>query len=232
MTKKPSVSVILPVLREAGSINEVVAHIRAQDPDGSAEIIVIDGDLTGGTINAALVNGLILAVSRQGRARQMNRGAEMASGEILLFLHSDTLLPAQALARINLAMKDEHIVGGAFELGIASDRRIFRITEWYVALRTRLTKMPFGDQAIFIRRDYFEKLGGYKDIPLMEDVELMARIKKRGGRICVIPVKVMTSARRWEREGIVYCTLRNWMLQILYALGVAPERLVKWYRSP
>ncbi len=232
MTKKPAVSVILPVLREAGSINEVVAHIRAQDPDGSAEIIVIDGDLTGSTINAALVNGLILAVSRQGRARQMNRGAEMASGDILLFLHSDTLLPAQALARINLAMKDEHIVGGAFELGIDSDRRIFRITEWYVALRTRLTKMPFGDQAIFIRRDYFEKLGGYKDIPLMEDVELMARIKKRGGRICVIPVKVMTSARRWEREGIVYCTLRNWMLQILYALGVAPERLVKWYRSP
>jgi rSAM/selenodomain-associated transferase 2 len=232
MTKKPSVSVILPVLREAGSINEVVAHIRAQDPDGSAEIIVIDGDLTGSTINAALVNGLILAVSRQGRARQMNRGAEMASGDILLFLHSDTLLPAQALARINLAMKDEHIVGGAFELGIDSDRRIFRITEWYVALRTRLTKMPFGDQAIFIRRNYFEKLGGYKDIPLMEDVELMARIKKRGGRVCVIPVKVMTSARRWEREGIVYCTLRNWMLQILYALGVAPERLVKWYRSP
>jgi rSAM/selenodomain-associated transferase 2 len=232
MTKKPAVSVILPVLREAGSINEVVAHIRAQDPDGSAEIIVIDGDLTGSTINAALVNGLILAVSRHGRARQMNRGAEMASGDILLFLHSDTLLPAQALARINLAMKDKHIVGGAFELGIDSDRRIFRITEWYVALRTRLTKMPFGDQAIFIRRDYFEKLGGYKDIPLMEDVELMARIKKRGGRVCVIPVKVMTSARRWEREGIVYCTLRNWMLQILYALGVAPERLVKWYRSP
>ncbi len=232
MTKKPAVSVILPVLREAGSINEVVAHIRAQDPDGSAEIIVIDGDLTGSTINAALVNGLILAVSRQGRARQMNRGAEMASGDILLFLHSDTLLPAQALARINLAMKDKHIVGGAFELGIDSDRRIFRITEWYVALRTRLTKMPFGDQAIFIRRNYFEKLGGYKDIPLMEDVELMARIKKRGDLICVIPCKVMTSARRWEREGIVYCTLRNWLLQILYALGVAPERLVKWYRSP
>jgi GT2 family glycosyltransferase len=96
-------------------------------------------------------------------------------------------------------------------------------------VRTRLTRIPFGDQAIFIRREYFERLGGFRDIPIMEDVELMARIRKRGDRIAVIPEKVRTSARRWEREGILSCTMRNWMLQAAYAFGVPPERLAKWY---
>ncbi len=100
----------------------------------------------------------------------------------------------------------------------------------YVFLRTRLTRVPFGDQAIFIRKEYFERIHGYHDIPIMEDVELMRRIKKRGGRIVIIPKKVMTSPRRYEQEGILYCTLRNWMVQLLYALGASPERLVKWYQ--
>ena len=105
----------------------------------------------------------------------------------------------------------------------------FRITEKFVFLRTRLTGVPFGDQAIFIRRAYFEKIGGYRDIPLMEDVEIMGRIKKRGDRIFIIPAKVLTSPRRWEREGIIFCTFRNWTMQMLYAMGVPPERLQKWY---
>lgn len=232
MRRTPEVSVILPVLHEAGTINEALAHIRATDPDGAAEIIVVDGDLLGSTISAVRDSGVTTAISSKGRARQMNRGAALASGGILLFLHADTELPARALDRVVSAMQEERAaVAGAFALGIRSERRIFRITEKYVSLRTRVTRIPFGDQAIFIRRDYFEKIGGYKDIPLMEDVELMARIKKRGDRISIIPEKVLTSARRWECEGVLRCTARNWAIQALYACGVPPERLVKWYPS-
>ncbi|HEY6010022.1 MAG TPA: glycosyl transferase family 2, partial [Nitrospirota bacterium] len=103
--------------------------------------------------------------------------------------------------------------------------------ERYVHLRTRLTQVPFGDQAIFMRRPYFDQLGGYRDIPIMEDVEIMKGIRKRGDAVVIIPEKVMTSARRYEQEGIILCTLRNWMLQILYALGVPPERLAGLYRA-
>jgi hypothetical protein len=140
-------------------------------------------------------------------------------------------LPNNALATIAVAMSDGRFVAGAFDLGINTDRRIFRITEKYVFLRTRLTRIPFGDQAIFIRRAYFEKIGGYQDIPLMEDVEIMGRIRKRGDRICIIPAKVLTSPRRWEKEGILSCTFRNWTIQMLYALGVPPEQLQKLYRE-
>jgi len=160
----------------------------------------------------------------------MNAGAALASGDLLLFLHVDSVLPDNALRLLRSAMRDARIAGGAFELGIASDRALFRITERYVAVRTRLTRIPFGDQAIFLRRAYFDGIGGYSDIPLMEDVDLMIRVRKRGGAITVLPEKVMTSARRWEREGILYCTLRNWMLQILYSIGVSPIRLARWYR--
>jgi hypothetical protein len=120
--------------------------------------------------------------------------------------------------------------GGAFDMGIDSERKVFRITERYVAWRTRLTRIPFGDQAIFVRRDYFERIGGYRDIPIMEDVDLMRRIRRRGDAICIVPEKVMTSARRWEKDGLVFGTLRNWMLQALYCCGVSPERLARFYR--
>lgn len=232
MTIKPPIfSIILPVLSEAGRINDIIAHIRKIDLGGAAEIIVADGDPQGGTINTIRDPGVIATISPKGRARQMNRGAALASGLILLFLHADTLLPANAFALITSALHDKRFVAGAFDLGLDTNRRIFRITERYVFLRTRLTKIPFGDQAIFVRKEYFQKIGGYYDIPLMEDVEMMGRIKRRGDRICIIPQKVLTSVRRWEQEGILYSTCRNWMLQMLYAFGVPPERLVKWYKS-
>ena len=227
--QKPEFSIILPVLNEAGRINEVIDHIRARDRDNTVQIIVVDGDPAGGTVAAIRDERVVKIISVKGRARQMNSGASVASGDILLFLHADTLLPDHALVTVSAAMSDGRFVAGAFDLGINSDRHIFRITEKYVFLRTRLTGVPFGDQAIFIRRAYFEKIGGYRDIPLMEDVEIMGRIKKRGDRIFIIPAKVLTSPRRWEREGIIFCTFRNWTMQMLYAMGVPPERLQKWY---
>ena len=224
------ISIVLPVLHEAGTINTVITHLRDLQQNSSAELIVVDGDPAGSTLQAIRDDGIVQALSEPGRARQMNCGASLARGEILLFLHADTLLPRQALTRIATALSDTRFVAGAFDLGFDTKRNIFRLTEKYVALRTRLTRVPFGDQAIFVNRAYFETIGGYAKIPLMEDVELMRRIKKRGDRICIIPEKILTSPRRYEREGLLYCTFRNWALQVCYSAGVSPEKLVKWYR--
>jgi rSAM/selenodomain-associated transferase 2 len=231
MARLPAISLIIPVLDEAENISEFIQRIRELNVDGAAEIIVVDGDPEGSTINTIKDECVRTVISEKGRARQMNRGAALATGDILLFLHADTLLPSNAFGLIQAVMNDKGFVGGAFDLGFKTRRRIFKITETYVFLRTRLTHIPFGDQAIFIRRRPFEQLGGYLDIPIMEDVELMKRIRKRGDRIRIIPEKVRTSVRRYEQEGIVHATIRNWMLQLQYALGVPPERLVKWYKS-
>ena len=231
MDRMPKLSLIIPVLSEAEIIGGTLDHIRELDTDGTVEIIIVDGDSEGSTIGAIKAEGVRTEVAEKGRARQSNHGAALATGDVLLFLHADTLLPLNAFALIRATMKDNRCVGGAFDLGFNTRRTIFRIAESYVFLRTRLTKIPYGDQAIFIRRDFFEKLGGYRDLPIMEDVDLMKRIRKRGDKIRIIPEKVRTSPRRYEQEGVVFCTLRNWLLQISYALGISPERLVKWYKS-
>ena len=136
----------------------------------------------------------------------MNKGASAAKGDILLFLHIDTELPEGAFAGISSVIDDGEYAGGAFDLGIESGRWIFRLIEKLVFVRTRATRIPYGDQAIFIRRECFETLKGFKDIPIMEDVEFMRRLKKSGYKISIIPQKVKTSSRRWEREGVLYCT--------------------------
>lgn len=232
MNTMPAISIVMPVLNEGGTINRVIARLRGLALNGRAEIIVVDGDPQGGTVGVIEDRSIRTVTAEQGRGRQMNRGAAVAAGAILLFLHADTLPPDDFLTLIRAALDDQRIVGGAFDLGFDTKRRSFKVTELYVSLRTRLTKVPFGDQAIFIRRDYFKELGGYKDIPIMEDADLMKRIRKRGDRIAIIPRKVMTSPRRYEREGLLYCTARNVLLQLLYAFGVAPENLARWYRFP
>jgi rSAM/selenodomain-associated transferase 2 len=230
MNKNPAISVIIPVLNEARSINDVISHVRSQAAIDAVEIIVVDGDPAGNTIRAISHPGIITAVAGKGRGSQMNHGAARAMGDILLFLHADTFLPVNAFDLIRKCMEIPGHAGGAFDLGIDTKRNIFRITERYVAWRTRRTRIPFGDQAIFVRRDYFERIGGYRDIPIMEDVDLMRRIRQRGDAICIIPERVMTSARRWEKDGIVLGTFRNWTLQALYCGGVSPEWLARFYR--
>jgi rSAM/selenodomain-associated transferase 2 len=160
----------------------------------------------------------------------MNKGAVAATGDILLFLHADTLLPTGAFEKIITIMRTGRYVGGAFDLGIVSDRTSYRIIECAASYRSRLTRIPYGDQAIFIRKDVFMGLGGYREFPIMEDVELMRSIKRSGHRIFIIATKVKTSPRRWEKEGIIYCTVRNWVLMTLYLLGVKPNTLARFYR--
>ena len=230
LIRNPTISVIIPVLNESPGINDVIAQLRAQGPVDTVEIIVVDGDPAGSTIKAISHPEIVRTIAGTGRAIQMNSGAALASSDILLFLHADTFLPRNAFTRIREAFQDAEYMAGCFNLGIRSDRELFRITERYVALRTRITRIPFGDQAIFIRREYFERIGGYREIPIMEDMDLMRRIRGRGDVTCIIPEKVSTSARRWEKDGVLFTTFRNWMLQALYCCGVSPKRLAQFYR--
>ena len=223
-------SIVIPVLDEADRIKTLISHLRKQSSENFYEIIVVDGDPQGTTVKVIDDRKVICIKASQGRARQMNAGAAIAGGEVLIFLHADTLLPPKALNKISRVLENEKYVGGAFNLGIDSDRLLLRYIAARASLRSRINRIPYGDQAIFIRKSYFDKIGRFKEIPLMEDVDLMRRIKKRGDKIYIFSDQVMTSPRRWEKEGVIYTTIRNKILVGLYYLGVGPEKLVKYYK--
>jgi rSAM/selenodomain-associated transferase 2 len=224
-------SIIVPVFHEGENINDLIENLTHLDSDKNMEIIVVDGAQEKDTLGAIQRNPVIKISSERGRAKQMNAGASMARGEILIFLHADTELPVRALQKIHALMERSQYVGGAFDLGIKSNKFIFTIIAKLSSWRSRLNRIPFGDQAIFIRKECFSKIGGYKEIPIMEDADLMRRIKKSGNKIWIFYDRVMTSPRRWEKEGVIYCTLRNWTLQALYFLGVSPDKLALFYKS-
>lgn len=227
---KMHISVIIPVFREQAVINETIGALRRWPGGGDAEVIAVDGDAEGQTLAAIRDPAVRKVSSPKGRGVQQNRGAAAAAGDVLLFLHADTVLPPKAFDRISEAMRDEGCAGGAFDLHIDSPGAGFRAIERVANLRSRWTRIPYGDQAIFIRTACFRTLGGFQEIPIMEDVDLMRRIKRKGWRIVIFREPVATSARRWEKEGLLFCTLRNWSLMALYLCGVAPERLARFYR--
>lgn len=229
MRNCPEITVIIPVLGEQAVIGERIRRIRECETGEVPEIVVVDGDPEGGTLKAIDDPDVVCLRSARGRAVQMNRGAERASGPILLFLHADTDLPPGAFTMIRRTMEDASAAAGAFDLTIRSPRPVFRIIERIASRRSRLTRIPYGDQAIFIRASCFQGIGGYRDIPIMEDVELMRRIKRRGDRVVFLDARVSTSARRWDKEGVLRCTLRNWTLISLYLLGVPAGRLARYY---
>jgi len=225
-----SFSIIVPVLNEEGAINALIGRLKGLEGASGTQIIVADGGQDWHTLDAITCEGVIKVRSPRGRGRQMNEAAGYATGDILLFLHADTQLPVNGLSLIENAMRDGSCVGGAFDLAIASSHPLFRMIERTASLRSRITRIPFGDQAIFMRKTYFDSIGGYRDIPIMEDVEIMKRVKKRGDSIVILRDRVATSPRRWEKEGIVRCTLRNWLLQALYPLGVPARTLARFYK--
>lgn len=228
----PDISIVIPVYNEETVINDALERLYREQAGLSFELIVVDGN-GGGTLRVIEREDVRQIHSPPGRGCQMNRGAEAASGEILLFLHADTRLPPGALILIKSTLDSVPCKAGAFDLAINSDKMIFKIIARLSSLRSRLTREPYGDQAIFIKRGYFlEELGGYKEMPLMEDVELMRRIKRGGSTIHIISQTVSTSPRRWLKEGVLRCTLRNWVLITLYNLGVSPVKLADFYRQP
>jgi rSAM/selenodomain-associated transferase 2 len=224
-----SFSVIIPVFEESSIINKTIEHVYQTGSGFDLEVIIVDGDVRGDTIRTITNNSTLRITAGRGRGSQMNKGASMAGGDILVFLHADTVLPVDAFEAISSLLRADEYVGGAFDLGIQSGRLIYRVIERAVLIRTRLTRVPYGDQAIFIKRDYFEKVRGFPAIPLMEDVAFMRRLKKDGYNIGIIPMKAYTSPRRWEKEGVLFCTLRNWTLLSLYLLGADPQKLERFY---
>lgn len=235
---QPKFSVVVPALREAPTINLALAHVNALAGryGGQVEVLVVDGDpemSTCGAVNIAALERLDvhLLSAPKGRARQMNTGAAAATGEYLLFLHADTLLPGVAGGAFALAERALKLVpAGAFDLGIDSRDFYIRLVGLVGRNRTRLTRVPYGDQAIFIRRTYFMELGGFAEMGIMEDVDLMRRIGGRGDALAVLRPRVTTSARRWREEGPLYTTLRNWLLVSRFLLGADPDKLAAHYR--
>ena len=217
-----SISVVIPALEEAASIGAAIRSVRAQ-----AEVIVVDGGSADATRAVAAEEGARVVAAPPGRGRQLAQGARVATGSWLVFLHADTRLEAgwaEALAALPAG-----VAGGAFRLAIDSPRVLYRVIELGVACRTRLLGLPYGDQAIFARREAHERIGGMPDLPLMEDVAFVRRLR-RVGRLAFPSPRAFTSPRRWERGGIVATTLANWSLLALYTAGAAPEWLARRYR--
>jgi rSAM/selenodomain-associated transferase 2 len=220
-------SIVIPSLNEAANLARLLPDLIVREP--GAEVLVVDG---GSDDDSRAVVARVPCVrwlsGPRGRARQMNAGARAAHGGILLFLHADTSLPDGAGAAILAALGDPAVVGGRFDVRLDSRRPLLVLVAWLMNRRSRLTGISTGDQGIFVRRAVFDALGGYPDIALMEDVELTRRLK-RGGRLAALRLRVVTSARKWEDEGIVRTIVLMWALRLLYALGVSPARLHRWY---
>jgi rSAM/selenodomain-associated transferase 2 len=226
----PIVSVIIPVLYESGIINSALQSLRNLSTRDLFEIIVVDGNPQASTIRHIKDRSIKCIVGPAGRGAQMNKGAKHASGGILLFLHADTRLPPNGIDEIITVLRKPEVAAGAFDLGIDSPELFFRFIERVASARSRMTKIPYGDQAIFIKKSIFIKIGGYREIPIMEDIELMRRIKKSGGQIHIIRDQAKTSSRRWDKEGIICCTARNVFLSTLFYCGVSPFRLSRFYQ--
>lgn len=218
-------SIIIPTLNEAKVINNLADALRRLS--GDFEIIAADGGSQDETVRLARESGLSVVEAPRGRGRQMNAGARLASGDVLLFLHADTRLPEGALAMIEDLLKDKRVCGGNFSLvfdGSSLGARL--LTRIYPLLR--LGGMCYGDSAIFVRRSVFERLGGYSDYPLFEDCDLYRRMR-RVGKFVRLPASAVTSSRRFERRFVR--TFALWAtMQVLYWLGVDPNRLNRWYK--
>jgi len=220
-------AIVIPALNEAANLSRLLPDLARDCP--GADIVVVDGG--SGDDTAAVVArrpGPRLLESARGRAVQMNHGAREAGGDTLLFLHADTRLPDGAARAIEQTLAEPGVVGGRFDVAFDNERPLFRVIAWLMNTRSRASGICTGDQAIFVRRADFEAVGGYPDIPLMEDIELSRRLKRRGN-LRALRLRVTTSARKWEREGPLRTIGLMWALRFLHLCGVAPARLHRWY---
>jgi rSAM/selenodomain-associated transferase 2 len=228
----PKISVIVPVYKEERNINSLVLHVLKTAAGSDVQIIISDGSPDISTLKAVweeFPGRVKLHSAKKGRGSQMNAAAARADGDILLFLHADTRLPENAFDEIAEALRDPATRAGAFRIKFDSKNLFLKFVAFTATLRSRLTGIPFGDQAMFIRKKYFDSIGGFKDIPLMEDTELMKRIKENGGGVKILSSSVVTSARKWQKDGMLFNTLRNHLVRFLYFIGASPELLYRVY---
>ncbi len=231
------ISVIIPTLNEERAITPTLAHTATL---GFDELIVVDGGSTDTTparlesyrlsTQSSALSPVYWVTAPPGRARQMNAGAKAGRGEVFLFLHADTQLPQDAKAVIDTVLADQQMVGGRFDVQFDHPSMwgimISKTMNW----RSRLSGLATGDQALFVRRSVFEQMGGFTDMPLMEDIEFSCRLKQKG-RTAALTATVTTSFRRWEQQGPLQTIFLMWTLRFLYWVGMSPHTLSRWYGS-
>ncbi|MBD2460151.1 TIGR04283 family arsenosugar biosynthesis glycosyltransferase [Oscillatoria sp. FACHB-1407] len=227
VTPHDRISVIIPVLNEADKIAKTLQHLKAVP---QVEAIVVDGGSQDDTVAVAQAYGAIVLQTPPGRAHQMNTGATVATGSVLLFLHADSQLPQRFVEQIHQTLAQPNVVLGAFNLAIDSSIPGLRLVEWGVKWRSLLLQLPYGDQALFLKATQFQQVGGFAELPIMEDFDFVRRLQHLG-RVAIAPASVVTSARRWEKLGVLRTTLINQFIIMTYFLGVRRDRIARWYRS-
>jgi rSAM/selenodomain-associated transferase 2 len=216
-------SIIIPTLNEGGNIRDILAALRELRSCGH-EAIVVDGGSCDDTLRAAAEGADRVLQSPPGRALQMNAGAEVAAGEVLLFLHADSYPPADADRLIDRALASRK-AWGRFDVRLSGDHPLFHVIAFFINLRSRMTGIATGDQAMFVRRECFQAVGGFPRIRLMEDVALSKALRKRFGYPARISARTVTSSRHWETRGIFKTVTLMWRLRLAYFLGADPDKL-------
>jgi rSAM/selenodomain-associated transferase 2 len=217
-------AVVIPALDEH---DRIVPSVQSAQLPG-VEVLVVDGGSRDGTAELARGLGVRVLDVPKGRARQLAAGARTAAGNVLLFLHADSLLPGGWAEAVRAALADPGVAGGFFDLRFDERTFALRFVEWGARLRVALFSLPYGDQAIFVRREVLEEIGGVPMVPLMEDLDLVQAIKTKG-KLARVPLPVVTSARRYRAGGVLSTMLRHWLALIAWRLGIDRRRVARWY---
>lgn len=222
------ISIIIITLNEEEFLERLLITLRDID---DIEVIVSDGGSIDRTARVARKYTDKVVVGEKGRGIQLNAGATLATGDILWFVHADSIIPNNFKYHIMKALEPPGVVGGAFKLKIFSELSSLNIISRVASLRSKISKIPYGDQGIFVTREAFNKVHGYKNIPLMEDVDFCRRLKKVG-RLSLLQTGIQTCGRAWERDGVLRTTLRNWVYVTLFFMGYSPYKLYnRYYRK-
>lgn len=229
MARKARFSIVVPVLNEARGIAAFLASLQAWRTQGH-EVVLVDGGSTDRTVELAQPYVDQLIVSAPGRAHQMNQGAAVSRGQVLIFLHADTLLPRAAMSHLQQIAHESPRSWGRFDVRLSGTHWLLRVVESLMNLRSRLSGIATGDQAIFVARETFEAIGGFPPLPLMEDIALSARLRRLHRPHC-LRLRVTTSSRRWEQAGILRTIVRMWWIRWRYFWGVDAARLAAHYRA-
>ncbi|MFW2364881.1 MAG: TIGR04283 family arsenosugar biosynthesis glycosyltransferase [Desulforhopalus sp.] len=222
----PLISIIIPTVNEEQTLPRTLAPLKFC---GQCEVLVVDGGSNDGTLAIANTYGCRTISGPRGRARQMNRGVEESTGDVLLFLHADTLLPGNFFTQITRTLKISDVAAGAFSLSFDSRQRSLAIISWGANLRSRLFSLPYGDQGLFTSRKNFSAVGGFPEMEIMEDFVFIRKMR-RFGRVITLQDQVITSARRWENIGVLKTTFINQLIIAGYRLGIPPATLARYYQ--
>lgn len=227
LTTDTSISFIIPVLNDRDALATLLPQLQRYREKGH-EVLIVDGGSNDGSVTAAREQVDRILITGTGRGRQMNLGAENARHGILNFLHADSIVPEEYDACIQAALKNPRHHWGRFDVTLDEPGFIFRIIGFMMNLRSRCSGVATGDQGIFVRKDFFDEAGGFKSIPLMEDIALSKALRKKSWPVC-IKTRITTSAKRWKTRGVVSTIWLMWVLRLKYFLGVNPERLAEKY---